>query len=124
MADADRFSFTRKHWRKAKPRVWLVWSRRDITTTLSPRAGSGSSDRAGSLHGKSELLISRWAVIASKIGANAPGLTAAALSLMNRILPEEELDAGDSQIEGRDVRGSAALLPNVLGRSAELTWNE
>jgi NAD(P)-dependent dehydrogenase (short-subunit alcohol dehydrogenase family) len=74
--------------------------------------------------GKSELLISRWAVIASKIGANVPGLTAAALSLMNRILPEEELDAGDSQIEGRDVRGSAALLPNVLGRSAELTWNE
>jgi NAD(P)-dependent dehydrogenase (short-subunit alcohol dehydrogenase family) len=74
--------------------------------------------------GKSELLVSLWAVAAAKVGTGAPALTAAALSLLNRILPAERLDAGDSQIEGRDVRGSATVLPNALGRSAELTWNQ
>jgi NAD(P)-dependent dehydrogenase (short-subunit alcohol dehydrogenase family) len=74
--------------------------------------------------GKSELLISRWAVVAARLGATAPALTAAALSLVNKVLPGERLDVGDSQIEGRDVRGAATVLPNALGRSAELTWNQ
>jgi hypothetical protein len=74
--------------------------------------------------GKSELLISRWAVLAAKVGTNAPDLTAFALSLMSRILPTEKPEAGDSQIEGREVQGPATVLPNTLGRSAELTWNE
>jgi short-subunit dehydrogenase len=73
---------------------------------------------------KSELLISRWAVLAAKVGANAPALAAAALSLMNRGLPAEMLDAGDGQIEGRDVRGPATMVPNTLGRSAEAAWNQ
>jgi NAD(P)-dependent dehydrogenase (short-subunit alcohol dehydrogenase family) len=74
--------------------------------------------------GKSELLVSLWAVAAAKVGTGAPALTAAVLSLMNRILPAERLDAGDGQIEGRDVRGPATVLPNALGRSAEPTWNQ
>jgi short-subunit dehydrogenase len=73
---------------------------------------------------KGELLISRWAVLAAKIGTNAPSLTAAALVLMNGILPAERPDSGDSQIKGRDVRGPSTVLPNALGRSAELTWNQ
>jgi short-subunit dehydrogenase len=73
--------------------------------------------------GKGELLVSFCAVVAARVGTGAAALAAAALSLMNGILPAESLDAGDSQIEGRDVRGPAAVLPNAFGRSAELTWN-
>jgi short-subunit dehydrogenase len=74
--------------------------------------------------GKSEQLISRWAVLAAKVANNAPALTAFALSLMNQILPEEQLEVEDSQVEGREMRGPATVLPNMLGRSAEQTWNQ
>jgi short-subunit dehydrogenase len=74
--------------------------------------------------GKSELLISRWAVIAAKVAATAPVLTGAVLSAVNRVLPAERIAAGDSQIEGRDVQAPAGVLPHILGRSAELTWNQ
>jgi short-subunit dehydrogenase len=74
--------------------------------------------------GKSELLISAWALIAAKIAANAPTWTAAFLSLLNRALPSAKLRSGDAQAEGRNIQGAASVLPSALGRSAELRWNQ
>jgi NAD(P)-dependent dehydrogenase (short-subunit alcohol dehydrogenase family) len=74
--------------------------------------------------GKSELLISPWALIAARIAANAPTWTAAFLSLVNRALPAAELQSGDLQAEGRDIQGAATVLPSALGTSAELRWNQ
>jgi hypothetical protein len=74
--------------------------------------------------GKSELLISAWALIATKIAANAPTWTAAFLSLLNRALPSAKLLSGDAQAEGRNIQGAASVLPSALGRSAELRWNQ
>jgi NAD(P)-dependent dehydrogenase (short-subunit alcohol dehydrogenase family) len=74
--------------------------------------------------GKSELLISAWALIASKIAANAPAWTAAFLSLVNRALPSAKPLSGDSQTEGLDIQGVANVLPSALGKSAELRWNQ
>jgi short-subunit dehydrogenase len=74
--------------------------------------------------GKSELLISAWALIASRIAANAPTWTAAFLSLVNRALPSARPLSGDAQTEGQDIQGAAPLLPNALGKSAELRWNQ
>jgi NAD(P)-dependent dehydrogenase (short-subunit alcohol dehydrogenase family) len=73
---------------------------------------------------KSELLISRWAVITAKVAANAPALASAVLSMANRFLPAERIAAGDSQIEGRYVQTPSSVPPNTLGRSAELRWNQ
>jgi short-subunit dehydrogenase len=70
--------------------------------------------------GKSELLISGWALIASKIAANAPTWTASFLSLVNQALPSARPLSGDAQAEGQDIQGAARLLPNALGKSAEL----
>jgi NAD(P)-dependent dehydrogenase (short-subunit alcohol dehydrogenase family) len=74
--------------------------------------------------GKSELLISPWASIAARIAANAPTWTAAFLSLVNRALPSAKLQSGDAQAEGRDIQGAPSVLPSVLGRSAEVRWNQ
>jgi short-subunit dehydrogenase len=74
--------------------------------------------------GKSELLISAWALIAARIGANAPTWTAAFLSLVNRALPAASPLSGDAQAEGRDIPGAPSVLPSALGRSAELRWNQ
>jgi NAD(P)-dependent dehydrogenase (short-subunit alcohol dehydrogenase family) len=74
--------------------------------------------------GKSELLISAWALIAAKIAANAPTWTAAFLSLVNRVLPSAQPLSEDAQAEGRDIQGAARALPSALGRSAELRWNQ
>jgi short-subunit dehydrogenase len=61
--------------------------------------------------GKSELLISAWALIAAKIAANAPTWTTAMLSLANRALPSARPLSGDTQTEGRDIQGATKLLP-------------
>lgn len=74
--------------------------------------------------GKSELLISVWALIAARIAANAPTWTTAVLSLANRALPSARPPSGDRQIEGQDIEGAASMLPSALSRSAELRWNE
>jgi NAD(P)-dependent dehydrogenase (short-subunit alcohol dehydrogenase family) len=74
--------------------------------------------------GKSELLISVWALIAAKIAANAPTWTAALLSLVNRALPSARPLSGDTQAEGQEIQGAASVLPSALGRSAELRWNQ
>jgi NAD(P)-dependent dehydrogenase (short-subunit alcohol dehydrogenase family) len=74
--------------------------------------------------GKSELLISGWALIASKIAANAPTWTASFLSLVNQALPSARPLSGDAQAEGQDIQGAARVLPNALGKSAELRWNQ
>jgi NAD(P)-dependent dehydrogenase (short-subunit alcohol dehydrogenase family) len=74
--------------------------------------------------GKSELLISAWALLAAKIAANAPTWTAAALSLANRALPSARPLSGDTQTEGRDIQGAASVLPSVLGKSTERRWNQ
>jgi NAD(P)-dependent dehydrogenase (short-subunit alcohol dehydrogenase family) len=74
--------------------------------------------------GKSELLISAWALIAAKIGANAPTWTAAFLSRVNRALPAASPLSGGAQAEGRDIQGAPSVLPSALGRSAELRWNQ
>jgi NAD(P)-dependent dehydrogenase (short-subunit alcohol dehydrogenase family) len=74
--------------------------------------------------GKSELLISAWALIAAKIAANAPTWTAAFLSLLNRALPSAKLLSGDAREEGRQIQGAASVLPSALGKSAELRWNQ
>jgi short-subunit dehydrogenase len=74
--------------------------------------------------GKSELLISAWALIAAKIAANAPTWTTAMLSLANRALPSARPLSGDTQTEGRDIQAATNLLPSALGRSAELRWNQ
>ena len=74
--------------------------------------------------GKSELLISPWASIAARIAANAPTWTAAFLSLVNRALPSAKLQSGDAQAEGRNIQGAPSVLPSVLGRSAEVRWNQ
>ena len=74
--------------------------------------------------GKSELLISLWALIAAKIAANAPTWTTALLSLANSILPSAKPLSGDAQAEGLDVQDAASKLPSALGRSAELRWNQ
>jgi short-subunit dehydrogenase len=74
-------------------------------------------------NGKSELLISRWAVIAAKVAANAPAMTGAVLSAVNRALPSER-PPRDNQVDGGDVEGPASLLPNALGRAAQLDWNQ
>lgn len=79
---------------------------------------------AATAKGKSELLISAWALIAAKISANAPACTAAFLSLVNRALPSAQLLSGDAQAEGRDIQGAASVSPSALGRSAELRWNQ
>jgi NAD(P)-dependent dehydrogenase (short-subunit alcohol dehydrogenase family) len=44
--------------------------------------------------GKSELLISPWALIAAKIAGNAPTWTSAFLSLVNRVLPSSRTLVG------------------------------
>jgi short-subunit dehydrogenase len=75
-------------------------------------------------NGKSELLISPLAVIAATVANNAPASTAAVLSLVNRALPSERASAGDGQTEGRDVEGPTSALPDALGRSAEVEWNQ
>ena len=74
--------------------------------------------------GKSELLISAWALIAAKTAANAPTWTAAFLSLVNRALPAARPLSGDTQTEGRDIQAATNVLPSALGRSAELRWNQ
>ena len=74
--------------------------------------------------GKSELLISAWALIAAKVAANAPTWTTAMLSLANRALPSARPLSGDTQTEGRDIQAATNLLPSALGRSAELRWNQ
>jgi short-subunit dehydrogenase len=74
--------------------------------------------------GKSELLISAWALIAAKIAANAPTWTAAVLSLANRALPSARPLSGDTQTEGRDIQAATNVLPSALGRSPELRWNQ
>lgn len=74
--------------------------------------------------GKSELLISAWALLAAKIAANAPTWTAAFLSLVNSALPSAKPSSGDAQTEGQDIHGAASVLPSALGRSAELRWNQ
>jgi hypothetical protein len=74
--------------------------------------------------GKSELLISGWALIASKIAAYAPTWTASFLSLVNKALPSPRPLSGDAQAEGQDIQGAARVLPNALGKSAELRWNQ
>lgn len=74
--------------------------------------------------GKSELLISAWALIAAKIAANAPTWTTAVLSLANRALPSARPRSGDRQTDGQDIQGAASVLPSALGRSAELRWNQ
>jgi NAD(P)-dependent dehydrogenase (short-subunit alcohol dehydrogenase family) len=74
--------------------------------------------------GKSELLISAWALIAAKIAANAPTWTTAVLSLANRALPSATPLSGNTQTEGRDIQGTASVLPSALGKSAELRWNQ
>jgi NAD(P)-dependent dehydrogenase (short-subunit alcohol dehydrogenase family) len=74
--------------------------------------------------GKSELLISAWALIGAKIAANAPMWTTAVLSQANRALPSAKPLSGDTQTEGRDIQGAASVLPSALGRSAELRWNQ
>jgi NAD(P)-dependent dehydrogenase (short-subunit alcohol dehydrogenase family) len=73
---------------------------------------------------KSELLISAWALIASKIASNAPTWTAALLSLANRALPSARPRSGDTQVEGQDIQSAANVLPSALGGSAELRWNQ
>jgi NAD(P)-dependent dehydrogenase (short-subunit alcohol dehydrogenase family) len=74
--------------------------------------------------GKSELVISAWALIAAKIAANAPAWTTAVLSLTNRALPSARPMSGDRQTDGQDIEGVASVLPSALGRSAELRWNQ
>jgi short-subunit dehydrogenase len=74
--------------------------------------------------GKSELLISPWALIVAKIAANVPTWTAAFLSLVNRALPSADPLTEDTQAEGRSIRRPASVLPGVLDRSAELRWNQ
>lgn len=73
---------------------------------------------------RSELLISLLAVIAARVAGNAPAMTAAVLSLVNKALPSEQASAGDGQTEGRDVEGPISVLPNALGRSVEVEWNQ
>jgi hypothetical protein len=74
--------------------------------------------------GKSELLISAWALIAAKIAANAPTWTAAFLSLVNKALPTANPLSEDAHAEGQDIQSAANVLPSVLGRPAELRWNQ
>lgn len=74
--------------------------------------------------GKSELLISPWALIAAKIAANAPTWTTAVLSMVNRALPSATPLSGDAQTEGQDISGAAQVLPSAFGKPAELRWNQ
>jgi hypothetical protein len=74
--------------------------------------------------GKSELLISPWALIVAKITANATTWTTAVLSLVNRALPSATPLSGDAQAEGQDIPGAAQVLPSAFGKSAEVRWNQ
>jgi hypothetical protein len=67
-------------------------------------------------HGDAEVVLSAPAKLATRLQALAPGLTQAALSLMNRLLPGPG-GIGSRRQPGRDSTSSVA--PSLLTRATD-----
>lgn len=72
---------------------------------------------------EAEIFITPQAALAGRLGPLVPGITAAGMSLLNRILPNPS-EAGSLPRPGREVRAREPLTASTWGWTAARRYNE
>ena len=77
----------------------------------------------GVLARETEIFITPQAELAGRLAQVSPGVTATAMSLVNRILPDPVKESHQPK-RGADVRGHESAVPGVVGWNAARRYNE